>query len=314
MDMQQKKQTERMRRLPIVLDDPGRYFLPFIESDAIYPVYRRDGFEYFMSRVFRKLRLFGHVEPLFHDWRKTLNRGGKVVVFDSALNADILARLKKHRSQVILFFWNRLQTVRTFCPAVTDYLDQFTIYSHDRNDCRDYGFKFNTAFYAARPMVHQPAPITTDVIYIGGNKNRLERIVQTHEQLHGLALDYHVYDPLHAGASLADGLIAQGQFLPYTDYLDRMMASRCVLEILQPGQDSLTLRAMEALFYKKKLLTNHQQIVNERFYNPANILVFEDPRTLDAAKVQSFLAKPAAAIDPQVIEDFTYAKWLTRFE
>ena len=312
--MQQEKQAGRIKRLPIVLDDPARYFLPFVESDAIYEVYRREGFDYFMSRVLRKLQFPGHAEPLFHDWRKTLNRGGKVVVFDSALNADILARLKKHRSQVILFFWNRLQTVRAFCPAIMDYLDQFTIYSHDRNDCRDYGFKFNTAFYAARPTVHQPPQLTTDVIYIGGNKNRMERIIQTHEQLRGLALDYHVYDPPHAGQSLADGLIAQGQFLPYTDYLDRMMASRCVLEILQPGQDSLTLRAMEALFYKKKLLTNHQQIVNEPFYNPVNILVFEDPRTLDAAKVHSFLSTPAVPVDPKVIEDFTYAKWLARFE
>lgn len=312
--MQQDKQAKAVRRPPLVIDDPSRYFLPFIERGVIYPVYRTQGISHFMSRVLRKLRIFGDIPPLFNDWRHTLDRGGKVVVFDSALSADVLARLEKYPQQVILFFWNRLETVQKFCPSITSRLDRFTIYSHDQNDCRDYGFKFISAFYQARPDAGRPTQLTKDVIFVGGNKNRMRQILHAHEQLQGLALDFHVYDPQQAGRQLAAGLAVKGDFLPYTAYLDRLMASRAVLEILQPGQNALTLRAMEALFYQKKLLTNHQQIVDEKFYNPSNILVFDDPRSLDEQKIRSFLATPFVPVNQKILDYYRYEQWLSRFE
>ena len=56
--------------------------------------------------------------------------------------------------------------------------------------------------------------------------------------------------------------------------------SRCVLDSAQEGQMGLTIRVLEALGAKKKLITTNEDIVNYDFYNEENIYVY-DGKTFD---------------------------------
>lgn len=54
-----------------------------------------------------------------------------------------------------------------------------------------------------------------------------------------------------------------------------MAVTECVLDAPQAGQTGLTIRTIECLGAKKKLITTNTDIVNYDFYRPENILVFK---------------------------------------
>lgn len=56
------------------------------------------------------------------------------------------------------------------------------------------------------------------------------------------------------------------QALPYEQILSLNRQSRAILEINQTGQTGLTVRALEATFLKKKLLTTNKSIQDTPLY------------------------------------------------
>ena len=59
----------------------------------------------------------------------------------------------------------------------------------------------------------------------------------------------------------------------YQEILEFVSQSRCLLEILKEGQTGATLRLMEALFFKKKIITTNINVKEEPFYTPQNIFI-----------------------------------------
>lgn len=58
--------------------------------------------------------------------------------------------------------------------------------------------------------------------------------------------------------------------------MDRVFAnSKCVLDSAQAGQIGLTIRVLEALGAKKKLITTNEDVVNYDFYREENIYVYD---------------------------------------
>lgn len=48
--------------------------------------------------------------------------------------------------------------------------------------------------------------------------------------------------------------------ISYQENLDNIRKSKCIVDVVQKGQIGLTLRPLESLFFKKKLLTNNKCI------------------------------------------------------
>ena len=65
-------------------------------------------------------------------------------------------------------------------------------------------------------------------------------------------------------------------WMDYKEVIDIVKQSNCILEVVQEGQNGITLRTMEAVCYGKKLLTNNKNIVKYPFYDSKYISVFED--------------------------------------
>lgn len=313
------KSDDNAHRLPIVVADPQRYFFQYMHDAPlrapVYGPYRKQGADYFLSRVKRKLRVFGHVPPLFDQWRRHLAQGSKVVVFDSAFDQQLLTRLKGHADQVYLYLWNPMAALDVVIPWLREYLPHFKVYSHDRHDCAQLGLHFNSTFYYRRPdaLQHSAAATASDVVFVGADKDRAPILGSIHQQLDGLSLDFHIQSEKLAGKEIAPGLKAQSDYLAYGQYLDRVIASRAIFEMLQQGQHSLSLRPMESLFFQRKLITNFQEIRDEPLYHADNILIYDDPGELTASRVGEFLDKPWQQIDPDIVAYYEYDQWVRRF-
>lgn len=83
-------------------------------------------------------------------------------------------------------------------------------------------------------------------------------------------------------------------------------ASRCVLDSAQDGQLGLTIRVLEALGAKKKLITTNEDIVNYDFYRPENIYVYNGEIDLN----NIFFKEEYKEIDSTIYEKYSLRSWL----
>ena len=82
--------------------------------------------------------------------------------------------------------------------------------------------------------------------------------------------------------------------------------SRCILDSPQAGQLGLTIRVLEALGARKKLITTNEDVVNYDFYRPENIYVYDG--SIDMNDV--FFKKPFSDVKPEIYEKYSLRSWL----
>ena len=71
------------------------------------------------------------------------------------------------------------------------------------------------------------------------------------------------------------------KYMKYSKTLELISRSKCLLEVVQEGQVGSTMRSMEALVYRKKLLTNDKSIKSQEYFCKENMFVFEEPIDID---------------------------------
>ena len=84
-------------------------------------------------------------------------------------------------------------------------------------------------------------------------------------------------------------------------------ASRCVLDSAQEGQLGLTIRVLEALGAKKKLITTNEDVVNYDFYREENIYVYNG--IFDYTS--KFFKEPYREVEPLIYKQYSLRSWLT---
>lgn len=97
--------------------------------------------------------------------------------------------------------------------------------------------------------------------------------------------------------------------LTYDDNIRRSLAADVLLEVNQDGQSGLTLRALEAAFFNKKLITTNESIKTLDFYRPENIFV-----TVDGSLpgIGSFLRGKSVKVDWDILCRYTPDRMLER--
>lgn len=120
-------------------------------------------------------------------------------------------------------------------------------------------------------ICRRKAKIKNDICFIGLDKGRGKILKAISEK----AYENNVRANIKiVGKGLKDSLIEYTDYQSYLEIIKQDMESNCILEVLQPGQDSYTLRLQEAVCLGKKLLTNNLSVVNEKYYNPRYIQIF----------------------------------------
>lgn len=70
--------------------------------------------------------------------------------------------------------------------------------------------------------------------------------------------------------------IIEKDYVDYLSVLGYIEKSKCILDICQDGQTGMTLRAVEAMFYDKKIITNNKKYKYLPFYQSNQIYIIED--------------------------------------
>lgn len=90
--------------------------------------------------------------------------------------------------------------------------------------------------------------------------------------------------------------------------LDIILQSHCVLDIQRDVQTGLTMRCVEVLGAKRKLITTNKDVVNYDFYDPNNILVIDRN---DPTITNDFIKSPFQEIDDKVYKNYSLFNWVS---
>lgn len=83
--------------------------------------------------------------------------------------------------------------------------------------------------------------------------------------------------------------------------------SKCLIDYKFPEQEGLTMRTIESLGHKCKLITNNQQIKYEDFYNPKNIWIYD----IDNFDIpEEFVRSQYEEISEEIYSKYTIQGWV----
>ncbi len=263
------------------------------------------------SRIFNRLILYARNHNLFIPFLLKLLHGFSklriitiddiVIVFDIA-DITLIEYIRKcipkaHSFNV--FFWNPMSKTFEEPQKAIQRLKKIgcIISTFDKKDSEIYHLIYKKQFI--KKISTPNLPIKYDFYFLGTPKGReatLQSITQRFKDIGktGICIVPH----------------SKEQFIPYDRNLQYVLQSFCIIEVVQEGQEGLTLRALEALVYGKKLITTLRNIVNYDFYNPNNILIWNN-QTND--ELTSFLNTNYIMIEQKIIDKYSLHNWIQSY-
>lgn len=146
-------------------------------------------------------------------------------------------------------------------------------YSFDDSDCFNFSFQRYDQFASGFEYIKRNAfGNRYDLTFIGVDKGREALIKSIENELSDLNIFIKVF-PLRRFDCVSQLL---GERYSYTDYLDTLLNTNAVLEIVQKNQVGVSMRFLEALLAGKKVLTNNEAVKEHELYNSEQVFIFKD--------------------------------------
>jgi hypothetical protein len=240
---------------------------------------------------------------VFGDWKNQVKDYDLFIIAASKYGLEIAKYIRaRSDKKIIHWYWNPVDT-DVNPEQIKGYGCEF--YSFDQADCLRYGMNYIYPYYFATIQLPQNK-ITYDIYFVGADKGRLEQLLQLKKDFEsqGLSIEYHITQKLK---SQNTPNYAYREEIPYPQVLEGISKCRAILDYVQAGQTGLTQRPLEALFHKKKLITNDININRHDFYNHNNIFILGKD---DINSLQEFLDAPYEDVNQKIIDKYDFGSWM----
>lgn len=161
------------------------------------------------------------------------------------------------------------------------------IVTYDRGDAERYHLAYHNVPYSRLREEYPVQQEEYDVCFVGKAKERLPQILEAYRYLsaQGLRCDFYVTEAPEEGRQYADRIHYCAP-MPYSDLLQKVARSRCILEIVQQGSSGNTLRINEAVEFNKMVITNNTCLHQNELYDPRYMFSYSRIQDLDCKALQ----------------------------
>ena len=281
-----------------------KYVFLRVDTNAMFFRYMNkiDRYDYyFISNkkvIFKIISKIGLLNIIFGKWKHCVKKYDVFILGENNYTNKISSYIKKKNpsAKIIMFYMNTLNNY--YMKILNDEnIDEF--WTFDKADSKKFNLMYNTQFYSNEIRL-KDSKILFDILYLGRNKGRKQRLSDIKKvfDANNLKCNFNIID-------------SEKDYVDYDEYLDLVSKTKCIFDYNIEGQIGLSLRPLEALFFKKKLITNNKDIKKYDFYNKDNIFVIGDD---DYKDLKSFLDKPFHIIDEKIMNFYDYKEWINRFE
>ena len=270
----------------------------------------------------RALQFTDSVTPShwYGDWKEHIEDYDTVILIDEVRGRDVFDYILSHNPSCNLCaFYD--SPVRPGTPKEPSRYTDMPVhfYTCDRHIAEKYHATFAPYFYIFSPCDFDAYDALTqeayqrDVFFIGEEKGdrraRIDDITKVLDQA-GLTHELRLVPQNRHHGLFHRHKPAGPRYMPYSVVQERVRTSRAILELISDGQTGLTQRSFEALFLRKKLITNSPEIKSYDFYHPQNIFILGE-RSLE--ELPDFLHSPFHSIATEIVQQYTLTGWLQHF-
>ena len=220
-------------------------------------------------------------DPRLCDYIKSLNPQNKIAVH----YRDLLKNDAKHLDML---------------KSKTDF-----IYTYDRGEAEKFGLcHYESHIYSQIGDVTCPEEFDYDLYFVGYPKDRLELLYKIHDTVSskGIRCCFKLVGVAPEHKKDSSGLIYLDNPIPYKQVVSDISKTRCILEIVQENSTGATMRTLEAVTYKRKLITNRKDLAKSSLFAPAQISQIDDPSDIDIEFLRSAIPykelKDASSFSP----------------
>lgn len=222
------------------------------------------------------------------------------IIYDSLVTNEYVEYISsKINSEKIYFFLDNIVGDRNSLISLLK-SKNIKIVTLEKTDAEKYDLIVINDFFNKEYISYNDKPYF-DVVFFGKDKGRLNALLNLKKKfdIAGLKTYFHITKTYRYSKNNKN----YKKEVSYKELLSYVANSRAILEILQEGQNGLTLRAMEALFFKKKLITSSKSIKKYDFYRQSNIFVLGED---DESKIVDFINSPYETVPEQIIEKYEF--------
>jgi hypothetical protein len=232
-----------------------------------------------------------------------------IIVFDTDVWLKNIKYITKKfpNTKVVTWYWNIVKDDKLvalnkgFASKVCTF---------DPADSKKYEIELHNQFYWLKPEVdNKKLDFNFDVVFVGRIKGRLKTLERIYEVLSesGLRVYFYVVKDHSEDSSVV--LDLKSEFMPYFQVCKLIEQSKSILDLLQPGQEGMTLRSLESIFWGKKLITDNSLVKKEAFFISENTL-FVDKLISDPQLLLNFANSRPIKVPNITLSKYTLDTWL----
>lgn len=275
-------------------------------------------------RINRNL-LVGYINHYYNKIiKETLQKEYDYVFFikGESISASNVRRLKQFHPEAnfIIYHWDSIAN-NSNAQNLLPYFDR--VFSFDKIDCERLGLHFLPLFYTPdyANIPYYDKEIKYDMLFVGTTHSDRYKLVKRIEEqiikMGGLCLTWFYFPSkiLYYKMKIQNSYLRQipvhtFHFKPMSKelLLQLYAGSRIIIDVQHPKQTGLTMRCIETLGAKRKLITTNYYITEYDFYNPDNILVVD--RNLPYVP-EKFLNEPYRDTPKEIYESYSIKNWLS---
>ena len=268
-----------MKKTLFLIDNDLMGFFPDMRNTlSIYDVFKKNRYWNSLRRILNKFNINSLPIMYSQKWINKLEFYDRIIIFDG-LEINNLVKLilsKYSNKEIIVWYWNPIEYV-SIKPQMLDKRIS-SIWTYSPYDAYKYGLRLNSQFYFKEELnrSYQISDSKKDVFFVGSDKNRVEEIKKIENIFKSKNISYYFH---LTGRKKAPNYSSP---MPYIDVLNNINNSKAILDLKNSNfQSGMSIRPLEALYFKKKLITNNPNIKKEKLYDSNNIFILGEDNIND---------------------------------
>lgn len=240
-----------------------------------------------------------------------------------AVSEDTIKQLRALNpyAHFVLYFCDSIENNHC-AQRIIQYFDK--CYTFDKYDSLTYNISFLPLFYSPyyANIASSKVEKKYDFLFVGtvhsDRYNFVSKIVSQFREMGKKAFTYYYFPNkiLYYKMCFQNAMVRKApkdefHFLtiPPDEMTRLMQESKIVVDIQHPKQTGLTMRTIETLGAKRKLITTNKEVVNYDFYDPQNILVVDRQNPVIS---ELFINTPYKEIPFDIYNKYSINSWITQ--
>ncbi len=283
----------------------------------------------FLTKVFIRLNLKLFIQKKIDNYytkitEETITREYDYIflVSPEAINIQTLQKIKDQnmKAKVFIYMWDSIKNKKQ-ALSLLPLSDKF--FTFDSTDIQiNNKINFLPLFYVSDyAKIRVQKDFLYDLAFIGtvhSDRYKIVKDIESFARKNNLSIYLYFYSPSRLLFWIKKIFHKDFRFIPEKDISYKALNKKDIIEIIQktkvvidiehPSQNGLTMRSIEMLGAKRKLITTNSNIENYDFYDASNIQVITRH---NIALDKDFFNSSFKEVDVKIYENYSLKEWIS---